>query len=370
MALASALAWINRHSRERCAGLIRKVTSLGLRRLGGLGGGLACACASAAAAQSGANAAAFRVDQIKPGVFVHLGALEDWGPANGGDVANLGFVVGSRCVAVIDTGGTPAVGAALRAAVERSTPLPICYVILTHAHPDHLLGSVAFVGASRHAAPPAFVASARYPRTLSAREPFYRNALKRDFGITLTPAAIVYPTLAVDKTLALDLGDRTLTLQAWPTAHTDNDLTVYDALTRTLFASDLLFVSHLPALDGSLRGWLGVMAELRRLDVASVVPGHGAVSADWPAALDAQTAYLNGLLRDTRAAVRAPLTIQQAIERIKPPDSPPWLLTDRFHRRNVTAAYVELEWEDEPPASPAASRPEAGAQDPQRQKRP
>ncbi len=361
MSLAAALARMARRSPARRASVIRKVA---LHGFCGLGGVLVSAFAGAAAAQSGGNAEAFRIDQIKPGVFVHLGALEDWGPANGGDVANLGFVVGSRCVAVIDTGGTPAVGAALRAAVERSTPLPICYVILTHAHPDHLLGSAAFVAASRKSTIPApvFVASARYPRTLAAREPFYLNALKRDFGIALTTADIVYPTLAVDKTLALDLGDRTLILQAWPTAHTDNDLTVYDARTRTLFASDLLFVSHLPALDGSLRGWLGVMAELRRLDVASVVPGHGAVSAEWPAALDAQAAYLSGLLRDTRAAVREPLTIQQAIERIKPPDAPLWLLTDRFHRRNVTAAYVELEWEDEMSASPA----EAGTHDAQR----
>ena len=328
------------------------------------------ACAAATAAQPGGSAEVFRVDQIKPGVFVHLGALEDWEPANGGDVANLSFVVGSRCVAVIDTGGTPAVGRALRAAVERSTPLPICYVILTHAHPDHLLGGVAFVAPSRTslgtapatalaAAPapaPIFVASAHYPRTLAARAPFYLNALKRDFGVALTPADIVYPTLSVDKTLSLDLGDRSLTLSAWPTAHTDNDLTVYDPRTRTLFASDLLFVSHLPALDGSLRGWLDVMAELRRLDVDTVVPGHGAVSRDWPAAMDAQAAYLNDLLRETRAAVRAPLTIQQAIDRIKPPDSPPWLLTDRFHRRNVTAAYVELEWEDEP-TRPLATPP-------------
>ena len=324
---------------------------------------LACVgvCAGAVAAPSNGSGETFRVEQIQPGVYVHLGALEDWGPANGGDVANLGFVVGSRCVAVIDTGGTPAVGNALRAAVERSTPLPICYVILTHAHPDHVLGSIAFVAASRNlltptptpaptpAPAPVFVASARYARTLAARAPFYLNAMQRDFDIALAPAGIVYPSVAVDKTLALDLGGRTLTLQAWPTAHTDNDLTVYDSRTRTLFASDLLFVSHLPALDGSLRGWLGVMAELRRLDVASAVPGHGAVSADWPAAMDAQAAYLNGLLRDTRAAVRAPLTIQQAVERVKVSGPADWLLTDRFHRRNVTAAYVELEWEDEPP---------------------
>ncbi len=326
------------------------------------------AWAGSAAAQSGTNAAALQVDQIKPGVFVHLGALEDWEPANGGDVANLGFIVGSRCVAVVDTGGTPRVGQALRAAVERSTSLPICYVILTHAHPDHVLGSVAFVDPVRAAPSPSrvpasvFVAGARFQRTLAAREPFYLNALQRDFGITLTPGSIVYPTLSVDKTLDLDLGDRILTLSAWPTAHTDNDLTVYDRRTRTLFASDLLFDQHLPVLDGSLRGWLSVMAELRRMDVATVVPGHGAVSHDWPAAMDAQAAYLNALLRDTRAAVRAPLTIQQAIDRIGVAGTAPWHLTERFHRRNVTAAYVELEWEDEPPHPPPASpaSPSAG----------
>jgi len=297
------------------------------------------------------------VTQVKPGVFVHIGALEDWAPANGGDVANIGFVVGSRCVAVIDTGGTPGVGQALRAAVDRTTPLPVCYVINTHAHPDHVLGNVAFADASRPA--PLFVASVRFTRTLAAREPYYLNALQRDFGIHLTHVAIVYPTISVDKSLDLDLGDRVLALQAWPTAHTDNDLTVYDRRTRTLFASDLLFAQHLPALDGSLRGWVSVMAELKRLDVTTVVPGHGPVSNDWPAVMDAQADYLNALLRDTRAAVRNRLTIQQAIDSIGVPPASHWLLTDRFHRRNVTAAYAELEWEDDDPKTPAAPSPAA-----------
>lgn len=291
------------------------------------------------------------LSQIQPGVFVHIGALEDWAPTNGGDVANIGFVVGSRCVAVIDTGGSPGVGQALRAAVERTTTLPVCYVINTHAHPDHVLGNVAFADASRPAAQ--FVASARFTHTLAAREPYYLNALRRDFGIRLTHAAIVYPTVSVDRLLDLDLGERVLTLQAWPTAHTDNDLTVYDRRTRTLFASDLLFAQHLPALDGSLRGWISVMAELKRLDVTTVVPGHGPVSNDWPAVMDAQAEYLDGLLRATRAAIRNRLTIQQAVDSIGAPPAAQWLLTDRFHRRNVTAAYAELEWEDDDPKTPA-----------------
>ncbi len=308
-----------------------------------------------AAAEGTSKVAPLAVTQVKPGIFVHTGALEDWGPANGGDVANLGFIVGSRCVAVIDTGGAPAVGQALRAAVEAATPLPVCYVVNTHAHPDHVLGSVAFMSADQPA--PRFVASAGFARTLAAREPYYLNALQRDFGIVLTRAAIAYPTVSVDSSLDIDLGDRVLTLRAWPTAHTDNDLSVYDQRTRTLFASDLLFVQHVPALDGNLRGWISVMAELRQLDVALLVPGHGPVSSDWPAVCDAQADYLNALLRDTRAAIRNKLTIQQAVERIAVPPGPQWLLTDRFHRRNVTAAYAELEWEDDVPQQPAAPSP-------------
>ena len=330
-------------------------------------------CIGHMSAHAMATALPLPVTQVQPGVHVHLGALEDWAPANGGDVANIGFIVGSRCVAVIDTGGTPAVGQALLAAVESATKLPVCYVINTHAHPDHILGSVAFVGATPSASP-IFVASARFTGTMSARAPFYLNALQRDFAIGMSNASIVYPTLTVDKSLEIDLGDRVLTLQAWPTAHTDNDLTVYDQRTRTLFASDLLFVQHLPALDGSLRGWISAMAELRRLDVATVVPGHGPVSNDWPAAMDAQADYLNGLLRDTRAAIRSRLTIQQAVDTvpISMPvpmpiaPTPPWRLTDRFHRRNVTAAYAELEWEDDdapdtliPAPTPGSSAPSA-----------
>ena len=202
-----------------------------------------------AAPAAAAPAAALEVTELAPGVFMHQGRLEDWLPDNGGDVANLGFVVGSRCVAVIDTGGTPQVGAQLRAAIAQKTPLPVCFVINTHAHPDHVLGDAAFMPAAADtgtvpaARPPVqFVASRKFNAAMAAREPFYRNALQRDFGIALAHEAVAYASVQVAQTLDLDLGDRVLSLTAWPTAHTDNDLTVLDRRTRTLFLSDLLFV--------------------------------------------------------------------------------------------------------------------------------
>ena len=93
------------------------------------------ACLAGMVVEPAIAAMPLAVTQEAPGVYVHVGAVEDWTPEHRGDVANLGFVVGKRCVAVIDTGGTPQVGLALRAAIERETPLPVCYVINTHAHP-------------------------------------------------------------------------------------------------------------------------------------------------------------------------------------------------------------------------------------------
>ncbi|MEO5733150.1 MAG: quinoprotein relay system zinc metallohydrolase 2, partial [Rubrivivax sp.] len=240
-----------------------------------------------------------------------------------------------------DTGGTPAVGRALKAAVERTTRLPVCYVIHTHAHPDHVLGGSAFVGPGTR-----FVGHTRMSAALSAREPYLRNALQRDFGIELPAGGIAYPSLRVAERTTLDLGGRLLQLDPWPTAHTDHDLSVLDLRTRTLFLGDLLFAGHLPVVDGSLRGWTKVLAALRDFDVALVVPGHGTPSAVWPGALDAEAAYLQSLLGETRAALRSRWTIQQAVEQVGQDALVGWQLTDRFHKRNVTAAFAELEWED------------------------
>ena len=296
---------------------------------------------ASAMAQTAVDAAPLDVREVAPGVYVHTGALEDWLPANGGDIANLGFIVGSRCVAVIDTGGTPQLGLRWRAAIERTTRLPICFVIDTHAHPDHVLGNAAFVGPDTR-----FVASAKFNAAMAAREPYFLRALSRDFGIDLAREAVVYTTLGVDGTRELDLGDRIVVVQTWPTAHTDNDLTVYDRTSRTLFTSDLLFARHIPVVDGSLRGWLDTMQQLSKIDAALIVPGHGPTQAGGPAAWQPQQAYLEALLQETRAAIKARKTLSQAVESVGVGAASQWQLAERFHRRNVTAAFAELEWED------------------------
>jgi quinoprotein relay system zinc metallohydrolase 2 len=279
---------------------------------------------------------------VADGIYVHAGHQENASIANHGDIANIGFVVGSKCVAVIDTGGTAQVGRALHAAVRKVTSLPICYVINTHVHPDHIFGNAAFKSDDAVQ----FVGHMKLPAAMAARGKNYLHALERDLEEAANGTELIPPRLSVEDAMTLDLGDRTLALRAWPTAHTDNDLTVYDQKTATLWLSDLLFVERIPVVDGSVRGWLAIIQQLRSLKPSHVIPGHGRVDPPWPQVLDAEERYLGLLVSEVRSAIKADRTIQQAVDTVGLAEHDKWLLSDSFHRRNVTAVFAELEWED------------------------
>jgi quinoprotein relay system zinc metallohydrolase 2 len=215
-------------------------------------------------------------------------------------------------------------------------------VINTHMHPDHVYGNSAFV-----ADDPQFIGHVHLAPALAARSTSYARALQQSLGGQARDAQLVMPTRSVapGQPFSLDLGGRTLILRAWRTAHTDNDLTVYDERTGTLWAGDLLFAHRIPALDGSVTGWLAVMDEIEQTTLQRVIPGHGP-SDEWRAALAAQRRYLRALADGTRAAIRAHHPIGQAMQEVALAERDQWLLFDAYHRRNVAAAYAELEWEE------------------------
>ena len=280
--------------------------------------------------------------EIAPGVYLRPGVQELPNAHNRGHIANLGFIVGGERVAVIDSGGSYAEGEAVLRAVRQVTDLPIAWLVLTHMHPDHTLGASAFADQGIE-----IVGHANLADALNRRRDAYLKPVRDALGEQASGTRIVLPgsDVAVGQDRALDLGGRILRLRAHPTAHTNNDLSVYDRQTRLLWVSDLLFVEHIPVVDGSLLGWLRVMDRLANLQPAMLVPGHGPPHRDWRADLERQRAYLQTVATGVRGVIGGGGGISKAVDPVGWEERDRWLLFDEFHARNVTAAFAELEWE-------------------------
>lgn len=281
------------------------------------------------------------VAEIAPGVFVHRGRDEMPSPGNAGDEANIGFVIGEDAVAVIDAGGSRQVAEGLYAAIRARTALPIAWVILTHMHPDHVVGAALFREAGARV-----VGHARLPDALLNRSETYSAALVREIGpLAALGGDIALPDETVADRREIDLGGRRLLLEAHPTAHTDNDLTVLDERTGTWWMGDLVFQRHAPSIDGSALGWIALLDTLGARPAERIVPGHGDASLPWPGGAAPTRDYLTALVAETRAALGRGESLTEAAPRIGRDLRGDWLLFDEFNARNATAVYRELEWE-------------------------
>jgi quinoprotein relay system zinc metallohydrolase 2 len=210
----------------------------------------------------------------------------------------------------------------------------------THVHYDHLLGNHAFAIDDAQ-----IVGHRRLPAAVANNRTFFLASFATELGHHKQPAVIHEPDVIVEGTSIFDLGNRKIRLSAHSTSHTDNDLTVFDLNTSTLWASDLLFAKRIPALNGSINGWIEETRKLAAYRVDRMIPGHGAIPKDWHVAVRAQMRYLVSLRNEVRQIIRKGGFLEDALVSAGNGEKQRWLLFDQNHKRNVSRAFAELEWE-------------------------
>ncbi len=294
----------------------------------------------ASCAHPQAKQSTFNLENLGNGLYVHHGVHLDIDAGYQGDICNLSFVVGKKGVAVIDTGGSLKVGHALRAAIRQVTPLPVLYVINTHVHPDHIYGNAAFL-----ADQPAFVGHEKLANAMQARQEQYTKLNHRLLADEAAGSELIKPTIQVKDAITLDLGDRRLVLTAHPVAHTNNDLSVLDTNTSTIFTGDLLFIERTPVIEGDIKGLILALEKLKQHASKQVVPGHGPVSSHPADAINQAQHYLNVLLQDVRASIKKGESMESTMGTAAASEKNKWQLFEVANRRNVNTIYPALEWE-------------------------
>ncbi|MFI8608195.1 quinoprotein relay system zinc metallohydrolase 1 [Pseudomonas sp. NPDC077649] len=230
--------------------------------------------------------------QIADGVWLLEGSTDNFAVDNGGNIVNVGFIETADGVLVIDTGPSRRYGEALRRSIERVTGKPVTRVLLTHHHPDHVLGNQAFAGVPIAALP-------ETGRLLAEQGDAMAENMYRLVGDWMRGTEVVLPTEQLHEG-TLKIGGRRLQLLALR-GHTGADLAILDERTGVLFAGDLLFYQRALTTPNSpgLEVWQADLDRLEALPWKLLVPGHGPVATDAAPFVQMRDylAWLDGLLR-------------------------------------------------------------------------
>ncbi|NMG73547.1 quinoprotein relay system zinc metallohydrolase 1 [Aromatoleum diolicum] len=272
--------------------------------------------------------------RIAAGVYVLIGRNEDFSVANGGNILNTGFIVGSGGVIVIDTGPSRRYGEQMLAAIRRVTALPVVLTINTHHHPDHFLGNQAFPAATLAALP-------ETRRGIEQDGESFNENLYRMTGDWMDGTERVAPTqpLAPGRRT---IGGRDIEFLALD-GHTPADLVVIDHASGTVFASDMLFHNRAATTPhAKLAPWLAALTRLEALPARQWVPGHGAVASD-TAPIRQTRAYLEWLAATIREGAEAGLDMTEMLARPIPAQFKELAEVEREYRRSVVHLFPAAE---------------------------
>lgn len=221
---------------------------------------------------------------------------------------NVCVVRGAEGLLVVDTRSSHREADEIINDLRALGPLPIRWVVNTHAHFDHTFGNHRFGPESAVNVP--IYGHERIP---AHHDTYERAMLARWIAEGEEPVedwkevVITAPTELVGERTSLDLGARVVELRHLGRGHTDNDLLLHVPDAATWLVGDLVEASGPPMYgSGSFPlEWPGTVGRLCGLleDGATLVPGHGVpVEAAFAVAQQADLQVVADLLVELHAA--------------------------------------------------------------------
>lgn len=277
--------------------------------------------------------------KIADNSYYLLGKTEYFSVENGANISNCAFIVTPNSVIVIDSGSTFLYGKELIAQIKKITPLPIRYLVNTHHHPDHFLGNKAFENVT-------ILATQQTKDEIATNGDAYIVNLTNLSFDWMEGTQIKVPNKVISGESG---GHKTLQLEGYGLefffldGHTKSDLAVYDAHSKILYASDLVFYNRTPATPhANLPRWIETLQRLRTLDYDYIVPGHGPVSKS-KEPIDQTLKYLRFMDKLFTQSAAEGLNIYEVIALSVPDDISTMPMFAEEFERSVINLYPEYE---------------------------
>lgn len=253
----------------------------------------------------------YELKQLAPGVYAAIRRVSA-GSADG----NTMFIINDADVVVVDTGGYRTDARQIIVEIKKLTDKPVRYVINTHSHGDHISGDEIYRGAFPgveficHANArdqimhnPTADDSALLFRAEIANVQKHLDIGKDSDGTPITSerrkhlelaksnfefwigdmkeSHQVVPSLTIADSLVLHRGERSIEVRYLGNGHTTGDLVVYLPRERIVATGDLVIDPIPYGFSPTLQQWPATLRALKKLNVTTVVPGHGEIQTDW-----------------------------------------------------------------------------------------
>ena len=245
---------------------------------------------------------------------------------NSGMGGNAGFIdIGDYLIIVDTTGNVEAAKDLIKAATQYTQKEPN-FIVITHYHMDHLMGTSLFDVSTQ------IMTSDRTLKNIQTEgkkriEEFKKMDLKemeeslktetdeekrKEIENDLKFLKVVRsddftlrePNLTFKEGCVIHGTDKSVQLRTFTKAHTDGDVIVYIPEEKILFAGDLLFARIDPWLgSGNPEGWISVNDELMSYDFKVTVPGHGKLASKEEFSLENR--YIKEILELVKKRVEA-----------------------------------------------------------------
>jgi glyoxylase-like metal-dependent hydrolase (beta-lactamase superfamily II) len=276
--------------------------------------------------------------KVADGVYAITGSGGEISPSNGGRTANVAFIVGSRGVAVVNTGASYRQGEDIIASVASVSDLPIVVVILTHAGQEAVFGAEAFqergIPVLTHRGTAELISS-RCETCLSN----LRAVLGDDL---MANSRVVKPDRLIDGDERLESIGRPLRLIAPAWSSTPGAIAVFDERTSTLMTGNLVSIKRIPDMrDADPQGWLEALKRLRSLGCRHLIPGYGPVGTC--ADVDALVGYFAELQTRVTALLNQGVGLADLRARCDLPDFSRWDQYEPLHPQNAQRTYLRIE---------------------------